>query len=129
MVLININVKKSSFLVAGYKVKKNSFIFSDNYELHMSEELWIKPEDFAPERFIQNGHIVKPEHFLPFGGGIRSCMGYKLVQYMSFVAVASVLKNFTILPVEGEKYNIPIGYLAMPVETYSLRFEQREKSR
>lgn len=91
----------------------------------MSEQLWITPEEFMPQRFVKNGRLLKPEHFLPFGGGRRSCMGYKMVQYISFSLLATLLKNFNILPVENENYKIPIGNLALPQNTFNFRFERR----
>ncbi|XP_076240960.1 cytochrome P450 307a1 [Calliopsis andreniformis] len=111
--------------IAGYRIKKDTFIFLNNYDLNMSTELWQSPEKFMPERFIQNGRLLKPEHFLPFGGGRRSCMGYKLVQYLSFAILATLLKNYNLVPVENEDYTIPIGNLALPEETFKLRFERR----
>lgn len=112
-------------MITGYKVDKGSLIFLNNYDLNMSPELWSEPEKFKPERFVVNGRICKPEHFLPFGGGRRSCMGYKMVQYLSFSTIATILKNFTILPVEGEAYKVPIGNLALPEKSFNFRFERR----
>lgn len=110
---------------SGFRIKKDTFIFLNNYDLNMSTDLWTSPEEFMPDRFVQNGRLLKPEHFLPFGGGRRSCMGYKLVQYVSFAILASILKNFTITPVQKEDYTIPIGNLALPEMTYKFRFERR----
>lgn len=78
-----------------------------------------------PSRFVQSGRLLKPEHFLPFGGGRRSCMGYKLVQYLTFSIVATLLKTYTLVPVENEDYTIPIGNLALPEVTFKLKFERR----
>ncbi|XP_034951461.1 cytochrome P450 307a1-like [Chelonus insularis] len=111
--------------VAGFKVDKNTFIFLNNYELNMSADLWDTPTEFMPTRFIKEGRISKPEYFLPFGGGRRSCMGYKMVQYLSFSILASILKNYTIAPIEEEVYKVPVGSLALPETTFSFRFERR----
>lgn len=52
-------------------------------------------------------------------------MGYKMVQYISFSTIATLLKNFNILPVEKEIYNVPIGNLALPENTFKFHFERR----
>ncbi|XP_069678477.1 cytochrome P450 307a1-like [Periplaneta americana] len=111
--------------IAGFRVEKDTLIFLNNYELNMSPKLWNEPEAFKPERFLVNGRIVKPEHFLPFGGGRRSCMGYKMVQLLSFVTLASLLQNYHILPVEGHSYQVPIGNLALPNDTFQFYFIRR----
>lgn len=112
-------------MLTGFKVEKDTFIFLNNYGLNMSEDLWTSPEEFTPERFIKNGSISKPEFFLPFGGGRRSCMGYKIVQYLSFSIIATVLKNYTILPADRETYKPQIGILALPEKGFNFRFEKR----
>ena len=91
----------------------------------MSDKLWKSPMEFMPERFVQNGRISKPDHFLPFGGGRRSCMGYKMVQYIGFSMLATILKNFTISPTKSDTYNVPLGNLALPEECFALRFDKR----
>jgi Cytochrome P450 len=91
----------------------------------MSPKLWNDPESFSPEHFIVDGRIVKPEYFLPFGGGRRSCMGYKMVQLLSFLTLASLLQNYHILPVQGQNYNVPIGNLALPSDTFKFVFQRR----
>ncbi|XP_054268923.1 cytochrome P450 307a1-like [Macrosteles quadrilineatus] len=112
--------------VAGFRIKKDTLIFLNNYELSMSPDLWSEPEAFQPERFISSdGRLVKPEHFLPFGGGRRSCMGYKMVQLVSFSTLASLLQSFNILPVKGDNYKVPIGNLALPFHTFNFKFEKR----
>lgn len=109
----------------GYRVEKDTLIFLNNYDLSMSEKLWEEPEKFQPERFLQRGRLVKPEHFLPFGGGRRSCMGYKMVQFLSFGIISSLLQNFTLKPVDKECYKVSVGSLALPADTYKINFEKR----
>lgn len=112
--------------IAGYKVEKDTLIFLNNYELNMSPALWTKPEEFMPERFVSpEGRLAKPEHFLPFGGGRRSCMGYKMVQYVSFATIANLLNEYRILPIQGRDYTVPIGNLALPWDSYQFHFERR----
>lgn len=110
---------------AGYRIEKDTILFLNNYDLSMSEKLWVQPEKFMPERFIKDGKIVKPEHFLPFGGGKRSCMGYKMVQLISLGVIAGLLQHFTICPVEGVEYDVPIGSLALPKNTFHFNFVRR----
>ncbi|XP_050313987.1 cytochrome P450 307a1-like [Anthonomus grandis grandis] len=118
-------VANQSSSINGYRIEKGTVLFLNNYDLSMSEDLWTSPEKFMPERFIKNGALFKPEHFLPFGGGRRSCMGYKLVQLVSFGILAATMQNFTLKPVEGECYKVPVGSLALDREGFKIRFERR----
>lgn len=109
----------------GYDVKKDDLIFLNNYDLSMSTEFWDKPEEFEPERFLRSGRLVKPDHFLPFGAGRRSCMGYKMVQICSFAVLTSVMQQFTVLPIENENYKVSVGSLAVPEDSYKFQFVTR----
>lgn len=102
-------------------------IFLDNYDLSMSDELWSDPHKFQPERFLVNNRLTKPEYFLPFGGGRRGCMGYKMVQLVGFGVFSALMQEFTILPVEGEEYKVPVGSLALPMDTFAFNFVRRDR--
>nr|WCC58051.1 cytochrome P450 [Pharsalia antennata] len=94
--------------IDGYKIEQGTVLFLNNYDLSMSEKLWDRPEEF-----------------LPFGGGRRSCMGYKMVQLVSFGILGGFLQKYTILPVENESYKVPIGSLALAKDTFKFRFARR----
>jgi cytochrome P450 family 307 subfamily A len=91
----------------------------------MSPSLWHEPEKFAPERFISNGRLLKPDHFIPFGVGRRSCMGYKMVQFLSFAIVGNLLKEFDIGSLNNEEIKVPLGSLAMESSPYQFAFTLR----
>ncbi|XP_046387456.1 cytochrome P450 307a1-like [Ischnura elegans] len=125
------HVANKDSTIGGYRVEKDTLIFLNNYDLNMSSELWDEPEAFKPERFLVKDagsegqlRLKKPEHFLPFGAGRRSCMGYKLVQYVSFIVLGTVLEQYNLVPVPGEDYSVKIGNLALPEDTYKFIFEK-----
>lgn len=91
----------------------------------MSPALWDNPESFQPERFLSNGRLVKPDHFIPFGMGRRSCMGYKMVQFLSFAIIGNLLKEFDISPLNNEEIKVPAGSLAMSDNPYQFTFSLR----
>lgn len=119
------HVANQDSTVAGFDVPKDTLIFLNNYDLSMSSELWEQPEQFMPERFIRDGRLTKPDFFIPFGIGRRSCMGYKMVQMISFSLLANTLKEFDIVTLENENYKVQPGSLAMPKDTYKLKFVPR----
>ncbi|CAH0393486.1 unnamed protein product [Bemisia tabaci] len=121
------HVASQDGIISGFKVEKGSMIFLNNYDLNMNPKLWDSPEEFRPERFISpEGRLLKPEFFLPFSCGRRSCMGYKIVQFVCFGTLATICQRFNIHPVSGESYKVPITNLALPYKTFNLRFESRK---
>lgn len=109
----------------GYSVKAGTIIFLNNYGLNMSTDLWDAPEKFEPKRFISNGRILKPDHFYPFGMGRRSCIGYKMVQFLSIAIVGNLLKEFDISSLNGEEVKVPCGSLAMAEDPFHFAFSLR----
>jgi cytochrome P450 family 307 subfamily A len=111
--------------ITGYSVKAGTLIFLNNHDLNMSEELWSEPEKFEPKRFISNGRIVKPDVFLPFGMGRRSCMGYKMVQFLSFAIIGNLLKEFDISSLDNVEVKVKPGSLALSEDPYQFAFSLR----
>lgn len=120
------HVASKDSTIGDYFIAKDSLIFLNNHALSMSDELWESPTEFKPERFIQNGHIVRPDHFLPFGAGRRSCMGYKMVQFLSFSVLTTCMQHFDIAPPAGVVHKVAIGSLAVPVKSYEMVFTERK---
>ncbi len=120
------HVANQDSTVGGYLVEKDTLIFLNNYELSMSEDLWINPKEFNPDRFIRNGRVCKPDFFLPFGAGRRSCMGYKLVQYLSFSILTNILQTFDITTVDGGKITVEAGNLAVDEKSFEFKFKERQ---
>ncbi|XP_037038065.1 cytochrome P450 307a1-like [Bradysia coprophila] len=119
------HVANQNSTVGGYFVEKDTLIFLNNYELSMSEELWVNPKEFNPERFIRDGRVFKPDFFLPFGAGRRSCMGYKLVQYLSFSILTNLLQTFDVTTIDGGKITVEAGNLAVDEKSFEFKFKER----
>lgn len=114
------------FYFLDYHVDKGTLVFLNNYTLNMSKDLWRDPEKFEPMRFItEEGSLQKPEHFLPFGGGRRSCMGYKMTQFISFATIAKLMQKFTVIPTSEGTQVVELGNLALPYDTVNFNFIRR----
>jgi cytochrome P450 len=56
---------------------------------HHRKDVWGDPEVFRPERFLERK--PSPYEFLPFGGGVRRCVGMAFALYEMKVVLARVL--------------------------------------
>ncbi len=104
--------------VAGYDVKEGTMVFLNNYELNISPDYWEQPLRFDPGRFIKQGKIVKPEYFIPFSTGKRACMGYRLVQHVSFVALATLLQYFDVSSADPSSIHLPKACVAVHPDAF-----------
>ena len=110
--------------VSGYHVEKGTIIFINNYEINNSEKYWDAPSEFRPERFIADGKVTRPDYFIPFSTGKRTCIGQRLVQGFSFLLVSTILQHFDVTA-DPSSIRIYPACIAVPPDTFSLTFSPR----
>lgn len=67
--------------------------------VHEDPEIYPDPFRFQPERW--QGFAPKPNEFLPFGGGIRRCIGATLAMLEMKITIATWVTNF--------EFHLPAG--------------------
>lgn len=65
--------------IGGYELPAGSFAMAAIAALHYREDLFPRPEEFRPERFLEE----KADNYawIPFGGGVRRCIGAAFAEY------------------------------------------------
>ena len=78
--------------LAGYTVPAGATIASCIHLIHRRPDIYPEPERFRPERFADGGG---PDTYswLPFGGGIRRCLGAAFATYEMKVVLRTVLQR------------------------------------
>ena len=64
---------KQPLCVQGFELPAGVKLVPLIYATHRRPDLYPEPERFAPERFV--GKKIDPYAWLPFGGGVRRCIG------------------------------------------------------
>ena len=72
------------------------------YLTHHREDLYPDSFEFKPERFLERQYTNY--EFIPFGGGIRLCLGYALAMLEMKLVIASVLAKYELALVDN---NLP----------------------
>ncbi|KAM9982503.1 hypothetical protein ACTFIZ_007027 [Dictyostelium cf. discoideum] len=89
--------------IKGFKISKGTQIIQNIYSSSRSEQYWDKPLSFIPERFFDNGDAdgennninkEKNKNIVSFGLGLRGCIGKSFAEYMIFLTVVRLIKNF-----------------------------------
>ncbi|XP_063601622.1 cytochrome P450 2L1-like [Penaeus indicus] len=93
--------------LAGYFIPKGSWVFGCSGICHMDSRYWEEPQEFRPERFLDEGKVKTPkEGLIPFGSGRRSCLGEALSRMELYIFSAALLQNFTFSPPEGVEVDL-----------------------
>ncbi|NWX81186.1 CP17A lyase, partial [Alca torda] len=85
--------------IGEYSIPKGARVVINLWSVHHDEKEWDKPEEFNPGRFLdeRGQHIRSPSpSYLPFGAGIRVCLGEVLAKMELFLFLAWVLQRFTL---------------------------------
>jgi unspecific monooxygenase len=100
------------------------------YQIHQREDIYPEPKKFKPERFIERQ--FSPYEFIPFGGGIRSCIGAELASYQMRLTLATILSRYELTladnkPVKPLRRNTvlaPIGLKMVKKGLYSGSYQR-----
>eukprot|EP00479_Gromia_sphaerica_P014642 TRINITY_DN884_c0_g1_i1.p1 TRINITY_DN884_c0_g1~~TRINITY_DN884_c0_g1_i1.p1 ORF type:complete len:199 (+),score=26.92 TRINITY_DN884_c0_g1_i1:1072-1668(+) len=93
-----------------FDVKENTTILINVWSLHHDSKYWSAPGVFNPNRFLgessEGALNEKNNVFVPFGAGIRKCMGFSVALDELFVLLGSIVWNFKIVYPPGvHKFN------------------------
>lgn len=82
--------------VAGSPLPAGTILMVSIYLLHNDPEAYPKPEEFRPERFL--GGVPEGAAWIPFGGGVRRCLGATFAQLEMKVVLREVLTHARLSP-------------------------------
>ena len=77
--------------IAGYTLPAGTLVLPAIAAVHARPDLYPEPAEFRPERFIDG----QPESYawIPFGGGVRRCIGASFAQVEMRVVLREVLRR------------------------------------
>ena len=77
--------------IGGYTLPAGTLVLPAIAAVHARPDLYPEPEEFRPERFIDG----QPESYawIPFGGGVRRCIGASFAQVEMRVVLREVLRR------------------------------------
>ena len=82
--------------INGYDIERGTQVFINAWAIGRDPILWEKPEEFLPERFLNNSIDFKGHHFelIPFGSGRRICPGILFAMKINELFLANLVHKF-----------------------------------
>uniref|UniRef100_A0A6B0VBW2 Cytochrome n=1 Tax=Ixodes ricinus TaxID=34613 RepID=A0A6B0VBW2_IXORI len=115
--------------VGSFVIPEGSVVISSFWSVFHDAELWGDPECFRPERFLVDGgtRALKPDFFIPFSYGKRSCPGKVIANLEVFIYFTTLLQHFNVEPPpNGPKLVVDEVFgLAVRPKPQGLVFRQR----
>ncbi|KAF4524242.1 hypothetical protein B566_EDAN008788 [Ephemera danica] len=83
--------------LGGFVIHRNTMIIPLQWAVHTSPELWGPDScEFNPERFLNaDGRFSRPDYFIPFQTGKRTCLGEEFAKMILFVYATNLLHRFS----------------------------------
>ncbi len=84
----------------GFTIPKGWAVLYQINATHQNGETFAQPDDFDPKRFNSDRAEDKPYSYLPFGSGLRECIGKEFARLEMKIFAVQLLRNYewTLLP-------------------------------
>ncbi|XP_068975698.1 probable cytochrome P450 12a5, mitochondrial [Bombus flavifrons] len=104
----------------GYTIPKGTFVIMANQITSQREENFEDPLKFRPERWLSNYAKEDTDFsYLPFGYGVRSCLGKSMAELKMMLLTAKLVRQFR---VEYDYADIKSNFMMVNVPNKPLRF-------
>jgi cytochrome P450 len=77
--------------IAGYRLRAGTIVLPAIAAMHARPDLYPSPREFRPERFLDGR--AESYAWIPFGGGVRRCIGASFAQVEMKVVLREVLRR------------------------------------
>ncbi|MEM9808688.1 MAG: cytochrome P450, partial [Cyanobacteria bacterium P01_D01_bin.56] len=96
----------------GHNIESGTLLMGCIYLIHHHPDIYKNPEEFNPDRFLENTY--SPYEFIPFGNGVRRCVGAALAQMelklvLSTILTTTSLKLMNDKPVKPQRRGVTLG--------------------
>jgi cytochrome P450 len=113
--------------IGDMKISPKANVVLAPYLSHRSKDLWQRPEDFYPERFMPEAkkHIV-PGAFYPYGLGPRGCIGAYFAGMEAKIILATLVHHFDWELLNCEIQKNEAGISLRPLNNIHMKFRRRK---
>jgi cytochrome P450 len=77
--------------IGGYMLPAGTFVLPAIIAIHHREDLYPRPFEFRPERFLEGQG--EGYSWIPFGGGVRRCLGASFAQYEMRIILRAIVER------------------------------------
>jgi cytochrome P450 len=103
--------------IGGYRIPAGKIVMVCQWVTHRRPDLWDRPDDFVPERFVGAAPgSIPPFAYYPFGAGARMCIGSLFAIMEAQVILATLAQRFDV--------ELEPGQTVVPDATFTLRPRQ-----
>ncbi|XP_060732792.1 sterol 26-hydroxylase, mitochondrial-like isoform X2 [Tachysurus vachellii] len=90
-------LSENDVIIGGHYFPKKTTFLMHHYAIGHDETIFPEPRVFKPERWLRDGR-KRPSPFgsIPFGFGVRGCVGKRIAELEMHLALARIIKLFEV---------------------------------
>jgi cytochrome P450 len=96
VIMFTTRLVKKPFEIGGYRLAPGTRLALGGAVTHFDERRFPNPREFRPERFV--GEKPGTYTWLPFGGGVRRCIGAAFAHLEMEVVLRTILDTYELVP-------------------------------
>lgn len=89
-------VPPSGAIVSGVKIPGGAIVSQSPYFVSFSEEIFARPRELLPDRWLQPGSKALENYLVVFSKGPRSCLGINLAYCELYLTFAYLFRRFDV---------------------------------
>ncbi|KAJ6665583.1 hypothetical protein lerEdw1_003426 [Lerista edwardsae] len=125
----NGRVTQKDMIVGGYLIPKGTQLALCHYATSYQEENFPSASEFQPERWLRKSNMDRVDNFgsIPFGYGIRSCIGKRIAELEIHLALIQLLQHFEIkMSLQTKPVRAKTHGLLTPADSINVKFADRK---
>ncbi|PIO29930.1 hypothetical protein AB205_0039820, partial [Aquarana catesbeiana] len=92
-------ITDKEIVLEGYMFPKDTLFVLSHYVLSRDENSFSEPDKFLPQRWLRSsGKNHHPFASIPFGYGVRGCLGRRVAELEMHLALSQLIRQFQLLP-------------------------------
>jgi cytochrome P450 len=97
-------VTRTRVEVMGCSLEAGTIVAGCIYLAHRRKDVYPDPDEFRPERFLERR--FSPFEYLPFGGGVRRCIGMAFAQFEMKLVISHIVSGFELALTTGNQVRL-----------------------
>ena len=112
----------------GYELPKGWTVLYQINQTHQDSQLYPEPERFDPDRFSPE-RVAKPFSYVPFGGGLRECLGKEFARLEMKLFAAKIVREYEWDLLPDQDLNLIAIPMAHPRDGLRVNFRRTTMNR
>jgi cytochrome P450 len=97
-------VTRTRVELMGCSLETGTIVAGCIYLAHRRKDVYPDPDEFRPERFLERR--FSPFEYLPFGGGVRRCIGMAFAQFEMKLVISHIVSGFELALTTGNQVRL-----------------------